>query len=205
VRAAAETFVRRVPAWTANAPGAVRARLVALKRRAGLLTDAAARDERTRLLREAMELDADRDPSNAMYQWLEVEAQYVASKGEAEAALERMPATGTYVSGFDAWAKGKAELLGGRRRDGIATLRSALESCTAMPTTDAAFARVPFAWMEAHLLLGEALEEEDRSAACEAYARVIDRWREPKPRSVSVEKARARAKARGCGAGTKAG
>jgi eukaryotic-like serine/threonine-protein kinase len=196
-RAVAEAFVRRVPAWTANAPGAVRARLVAIEKRAGRLTEARARDERTKLLREAMELDADRDPLNATYQWLAIEAQYVASKSEAEAALERMPSNDAAM-GFDGWGRGKAQLLGGRRREGIATLRTALDSCTIMPTTDGVFARVPFTWMEAQLLLGEALEEEDRAAACAAYARVLERWKDPKPRSVSVERARARAKARGC-------
>jgi eukaryotic-like serine/threonine-protein kinase len=196
-RAVAETFVRRVPAWIANAPRGMRARLVAIERRAGRITEAKAYEERTRLLREAMELDADRDPLNASYQWLEIEAQYVASKSEAAAALERMPA-GDAVIGFEGWARGKAELLGGRRREGIATLRAALESCTMMTMTDSAFARVPFTWMEAQLLLAGALEDEDRGAACDAYARVLDRWKDPKPRSVSVDRARSRAKARRC-------
>lgn len=129
-----------------------------------------------------------------VYHWLSIEAQYASSAAEAKEALARFPGAadaGVHVHGFEAWAAGKVHLLAGDHAEAVKALKSALATCTAMPTTDLAFARVPFSWMEAQLLLGEALEESDRSSACEAYARVIERWKDAKPRSVSVEKARA--------------
>jgi eukaryotic-like serine/threonine-protein kinase len=197
----AESFVRRLPAWTANAPTGVRARLVMLRRRAGLLDEAKAQAQRDELLRESMEMAFDGDPKKGIYFWLAIEAQYVTTRTEAKAALVRLPTVadaGAHVRGFDDWARGKVELLAGHTKEASKSLGAALATCTAMPTTDTAFLRVPFSWAEAQLLLGESLEETDRPGACDAYARVIDRWKDAKPRSVSVEKARSRARARGC-------
>lgn len=198
--AVAEAFVRRLPAWTANAPGGVRARLVALRLRAGRIGEVEARAQREALLREGM-ANSDPDPKKGLYHWLSIEGQYVSSPAQAKEALLRLPSlvdAGPSMHGFDQWARGKAELLAGNPRQAAEYLRGALATCTAMPTTDFAYSRVPFSWIEAQLLLGEALEEIDRPAACEAYARVIDRWKNAKPRSLSAEKARARARARGC-------
>jgi hypothetical protein len=50
-----------------------------------------------------------------------------------------------------------------------------------------------------HLLLGQALEAKgDNAGACEAYGFILDRWKNPKPRSITVEKAKERTKALAC-------
>ncbi len=198
-----ETFVRRLPAWTANAPSGVRAKLVALRHRLGRLDDKQAAAERAALHEEATELAHDPNPSQSMWQWLHIDAQYVTSASEAKEALARLDAIpkdagSTTLHGFSKWPRGKVELLAGSTTDAARSLEDALASCMAMPTTDEPWARMPFANMEARILLGDALAETDRNAACDAWARVIDQWKEAKPRSVSVERARARARARGC-------
>ena len=55
-------------------------------------------------------------------------------------------------------------------------------------------------WIHAHVVLGQALEQTgDTPGACAAYAVVLDRWKDAKPRSVSVDTATARSKALSCG------
>jgi serine/threonine-protein kinase len=198
--ALAETFVRRLPAWTANAPGGVRAKLIAMQRRAGKIDDARVRTERDALIKEGMEADHNPDPRKAIWFWLDIEAQYAASAEDAKNLMKRLPPLGDGglppPRGFDLWPRGKVELLSGDPRAASASLGTALSTCTLMPMTDGALMRLPFTWMEAQILMGDALEDRDR--ACEAYGRVLDRWKDAKPRSVSVEKARTRARARGC-------
>jgi hypothetical protein len=45
--------------------------------------------------------------------------------------------------------------------------------------------------MIARLMLGQALEAKgDKAGACEAYRYILDRWKNPRPRSITVEQAR---------------
>jgi hypothetical protein len=54
-------------------------------------------------------------------------------------------------------------------------------------------------WMRAHVQLGEALEKTgDAAGACSAYAVVLARWKDAKPRSISLEKAKERTQALMC-------
>jgi serine/threonine-protein kinase len=56
-----------------------------------------------------------------------------------------------------------------------------------------------FEQMRARLALGQAREQKgDRAAACAAYASVIERWGQARPRSITAEAARARAASLGC-------
>jgi serine/threonine-protein kinase len=53
--------------------------------------------------------------------------------------------------------------------------------------------------VQSHLYFGEASEQKgDVAAACDAYAFVIARWGNAKPKSVSADEARARSKKLGC-------
>jgi hypothetical protein len=67
-----------------------------------------------------------------------------------------------------------------------------------MAFTDDAWQRAPFSVMESRLMVGQMLESTDKSGACEAYAFVIEKWRNAKPKSLSVDRARSRSKALGC-------
>jgi hypothetical protein len=90
-------------------------------------------------------------------------------------------------------------LLAGQPQMALPSLRRGAASCAIFPTA-ATHRAYPVWWMRAHEMLGEALEQTgDKSGACEAYGVVLDRWKNPKPRSVTVEKARERVKTLACG------
>ena len=88
--------------------------------------------------------------------------------------------------------------MAGRPADALAPLRQAAGSCKVL-MDDESFGSDTIYWMRAHLMLGQALEQTgDTTAACSAYAVVLDRWRDAKPRSVTLDKARERSRALGC-------
>jgi serine/threonine-protein kinase len=98
----------------------------------------------------------------------------------------------------DAAFLGHALFLAGRTQDALPHLQAITTSCSAMPTTETIRAYTVL-WMRAHVELGQALEQTgDTAGACAAYAPVLDRWKNAKPRSVSLEKAKERSKALGC-------
>lgn len=123
----------------------------------------------------------------------------VTDGASAVAALEELPRFGMggkfgYVRGVservDALA-GHVFLLAGRFEEAIAHLKAATRRCMVL--------EYPFEHTQAHLWLGQALEQtKDRDGACAAYGVVLSRWGSAKPRSISAEQARARARALGC-------
>jgi serine/threonine-protein kinase len=87
--------------------------------------------------------------------------------------------------------EGVTYLLAGRIDEAIERLRFATRSCRAL--------RHPFEHVRAHDWLGRALEAKGLGhEACDAYAAVISRWGEAKPRSVTAQHARERLRALGC-------
>jgi serine/threonine-protein kinase len=86
---------------------------------------------------------------------------------------------------------GRAYLLAGRSGEAIALLQRAASSCMAL--------EFPFEHTRAHLWLGGAREASgDVDGACKAYAVVLERWGNARPRSAAADEARARTKALGC-------
>jgi eukaryotic-like serine/threonine-protein kinase len=121
--------------------------------------------------------------------------EHPANEAEAKAAVERLRAFGGNpppIASRRFWADdgpiGELFLLGGRPDDALARLRPAAARC--------ALAMEP---VQASLRLGEALEQMgDTKGACDAYARVTERWGRAKPRSVSADEARAHAQKLAC-------
>jgi predicted Ser/Thr protein kinase len=86
---------------------------------------------------------------------------------------------------------GRARWLAGDGDGAAADLEAAAQFCLAEDS--------PFAIRRSALLLGEIREsQKNQPAACAAYARVLARWGDAKPRSITADKARARSKALGC-------
>jgi eukaryotic-like serine/threonine-protein kinase len=82
---------------------------------------------------------------------------------------------------------GRTYLLAGRVDEALPFLRPDHQSCRGPGLKPLDFP------------LGQALEQTgDKEGACEAYAAVLDRWGEGKPRSITAEKAKARVRALGC-------
>jgi serine/threonine-protein kinase len=89
------------------------------------------------------------------------------------------------------YLRGKARWLTGDVEGAIADLEIASHYCL--------FEENPFVQPRAALLLGSIRESQhDQPAACAAYATVLARWGDAKPRSVTADEARARRKALGC-------
>ena len=143
--------------------------------------------------------------------WLEDERRNVAQSGlawtyafaapaetreQADEALAALPgyeplSSFVYYVGIPDAEIGRTYLLAGKTDTAIRHLTRAVATCTAF--------RHPFAHTQAALHLGEAFESKgDAVGACTAYAKVIARWGQAKPRSISAERARARSKALAC-------
>jgi hypothetical protein len=91
---------------------------------------------------------------------------------------------------------GRALLLGGHAADAVAPLQAAARSCDVLSTPSEGNT---IWWMRSHVLLGQALEQTgDHAGACAAYAVVLDRWKNAKPRSVTLEEAKERSRALAC-------
>ncbi|MDC0747075.1 serine/threonine-protein kinase [Polyangium mundeleinium] len=124
---------------------------------------------------------------------------YVAGIEREDEALEALSARPTDVprlgvsQGFDAGI-GRVLWLGGKREEAHPFFERAFRRCSR------------FEWimssMRADLLYGRALEARGaHDRACQAFARILARWGEAKPRSVTAEEARKHARALGCDAG----
>lgn len=86
---------------------------------------------------------------------------------------------------------GRALVLAGRAPDALPFLRVATSSCYALDD--------PFLHTQAHLWLGQALEQTaDPAGACAAYQVVVNRWGAAAPRSVTAEAAQKRLSALAC-------
>jgi tetratricopeptide (TPR) repeat protein/predicted Ser/Thr protein kinase len=126
--------------------------------------------------------------------WESVYASSVATPAEARDALAALPRFSAPVGRDFTWEvpKGRTYLLAGRAPEALPFLRRAAHACAELNWSYPEYVR-------GKELLGEALEATgDQPGACAAYADVIARWGNAKPRSVTAEKARARAAALGC-------
>ena len=189
------SFVSRSDAWSKSTQGdaGVDASLLLarLSVRAGALSQAdfAAR-------RAAWLEDERRNVAQSGLTWTYAFAAPAETKAEAEEALAALPAyqplsSFTYYVGIPDAEIGRTYLLAGQPDAAIRHLTKAVATCSAF--------RHPFAHTQAALHLGEALESKgDTAGACAAYAKVIARWGQAKPRSISAERARARSKVLAC-------
>ncbi len=117
-----------------------------------------------------------------------------ATPAEAREALAALPRFSPPIGRDAAWASGRGRtyLLAGRAPEALPFLRRAAHACAELNWSYPEY-------VHAKELLGEALEATgDQAGACAAYADVIARWGNAKPRSVTAEKARARVAALGC-------
>ena len=112
---------------------------------------------------------------------------------EAKRAIAELPAFGRLTwetNDGDAWT-GKALLLAGETDRALAVLQAAIRQCSGIYD--------PFEYVRRSLFLGQAREaKHDESGACEAYAFVLKRWGNAKPKSVMADEAKKRSKALGC-------
>jgi eukaryotic-like serine/threonine-protein kinase len=111
---------------------------------------------------------------------------YIAKAAEAEGTLQHL---GGRV--------GKVYLMAGKTDAALVSLRRVAAMCNVLSLYRSG--RQTIAYMHDHLWFGEALEAKgDKPGACEAYAVILDRWKNAKPRSVTVEKAKERSHVLGC-------
>ena len=188
-------FVSRSDAWSKSTQGdaGVDASLVLarLSMRAGGLSQAGLTARRETWLE-----DERRNVAQSGLTWTYAFAALAETKAEAEEALAALPgyqplSSFTYYVGIPDAEIGRTYLLAGQADAAIPHLTKAVATCSAF--------RHPFAHTQAALHLGEALESTgDMAGACAAYAKVIARWGQAKPRSISAERARARSKVLAC-------
>ena len=188
-------FVSRSDAWSKSTQGdaGVDASLVLarLSMRAGGLSQAGLTARRETWLE-----DERRNVAQSGLTWTYAFAALAETKAEAEEALAALPgyqplSSFTYYVGIPDAEIGRTYLLAGQADAAIPHLTKSVATCSAF--------RHPFAHTQAALHLGEALESTgDMAGACAAYAKVIARWGQAKPRSISAERARARSKVLAC-------
>lgn len=88
-------------------------------------------------------------------------------------------------------ALGRTYLLSGNTSSALGPLRAATRRCDALVE--------PIGHTRGFAALGRALEDSgDKAGACEAYGRVLARWRDAKPRSVTAEDMLSRVRVLGC-------
>jgi len=167
--------------------------LLAVSRRAGLVTPSAFEAERAAWLREVEKEYPGTAPGA---EWFVAYAQVASTPEEARAALDRMPdprVVAPFVPLGLEWISvmGRLYWLAGRYDDALPYLREVTRDCCTL--------KVPFRNTLASYQLGEVLSAKgDKEGACGAYRVVLDRWGASKA-SVTAKEAAARVKALGCG------
>ena len=189
------SFVSRSDAWSKSTQGDdgidASLTLARLSTRAGGLSQAAFVARRSTWLEEQR-----RNVAQSGLAWTYAFAAPAETKEQADEALAALPgyeplSSFVYYVGIPDAEVGRTYLLAGNVDTAIRYLTRAVAACTAF--------RHPFVHTQAALRLGEALEAKgDGAGACSAYAKVIARWGQAKPRSISAERARARSKALAC-------
>jgi serine/threonine-protein kinase len=196
--AEAEAFERRAVAWAQDDPLGVRLRIVYMRAAAGHLDRTSQAAALGGLQQKA--------PGNAGPHLASLLAGlWVTTPDQAAEVVASTADAGDDSSGgpepvmVRALALGRARLMAGNPAQALGPLRRAAQSCKIF-MDDESHAADTIWWIRAHALLGQALEQTgDNPGACAAYAAVLDRWKDSKPRSVSVDTARARSKALSCG------
>jgi tetratricopeptide (TPR) repeat protein len=189
------SFVSRSDAWSKSTQGDdgidASLTLARLSTRPGGLSQAEFVARRSAWLE-----DERRNVAQSGLAWTYAFAAAAETKEQADEALTALPgyeplSSFVYYVGIPDAEVGRTYLLAGKADKAIRHLTRAVATCTAF--------RHPFAHTQAALHLGEAFESMgDIAGACGAYAKVIARWGEAKPRSISAERARARSKALAC-------
>ncbi len=200
-RAAASAYVEQADSWTAESSLTHGVDLWPYLYRLGRGGSGGLEAERAKWIATRGEMGAVRGVL-----WIYAYAAPALTRDEADAALRALP---EYVPlspvvvgmgfpsndvGIPDGEVGRVYLLANRVDEALPFLRHAVAECGVFHS--------PFAHVHAALDLGRALEaKSDTPGACDAYARVLARFGNAKPRSVSADTARARRKALGCGAG----
>jgi tetratricopeptide (TPR) repeat protein/predicted Ser/Thr protein kinase len=195
----AQDFLRRRTAWREEARGDDTAiardptpTLLLAERDARLLSPDEFESQRGAWVAAWMEKA---QPNCRSFVWLHGYAAIAETGDDAARALSEQPKYGPMPSYApntlgDAFI-GKTYLLAGRAAEALPFLERATRSCLALLT--------PFDHTAAHAALGQALASAGRrDAACAAYAVVLARWGNARPRSVTAEKVRALARGLGC-------
>jgi serine/threonine-protein kinase len=201
--AEAEAFERKAAAWAQDDPLGVRLRLVFMRGEAGRLDRAAQAAAVEGLLHSgalAGEDEKGRELAVAR------QGLYLTRPEQAAAVLASLGDAGIEARGgaqhglAHALEVGRARFIAGAPARALAPLRYAAQSCKILMDEESDQADT-LHWIHAHVLLGQALEQTgDTPGACAAYAAVLDRWKDAKPRSLSLETARGRSKALACAA-----
>jgi serine/threonine-protein kinase len=193
--AEAESFERKASAWTQDAPTGVRQRLAFMRYAAGKI-DLAALNRALAALSGASSAPA---ASLQHRDWLFAAARDVGTFEQADELRAELADAGALdLAGFPdpSFFVGRALLLARQPAGAVAPLRQAAQSCHVMTLSGWGSTIL---WMRAHVLLGQALEQTgDSAGACAAYAVVMDRWKNARPRSITLEKAKERSKALSC-------
>jgi serine/threonine-protein kinase len=188
----ADDYMRRTAGLTKNWNPWVHAFLLAAQRRMHRISEAEYRASRDRFFEET------KAKGDLLGAWLSAYTPAVHSADDAREALAAQP-QGLTLPSFegdilDAHWLGRTYLLAGRLDDAIPMLRRAVAACPAADYGGFWF------HLQAAETLGEALEQKgDKDGACAAYAEILSKWGNAKPRSVSADAARAHAKKLGCG------
>ena len=186
----ADEAERRAAGWTGGGSGALMVAMAAARERAGRIDEPAF----ARILQQALR----DDPRTFAYGF---NLERLATREQAIDALALAPdasVSDPLAPIEQAAFLGHAYFEAGRVQEALPHLRQITNTCSTLPTADTIRAYTVL-WMRAHVELGQALEQTgDAAGACDAYAPVLDRWKNAKPRSVSLEKAKERSKALAC-------
>jgi eukaryotic-like serine/threonine-protein kinase len=198
--AVAEKYLQRFAGWPHGFYGRARPVALALLRRQGLVSEAQFTSERRDWEREERDKNL---PIEQNLAWFDYEARLTRTPEEALGALAVLPESlplpkpkGLHWNDDPIYLQhqegmGRTYLLGGRPRDAREPLALVTRSCMGLGE--------PWAYVEAYEELGQALEAlNDPAGACRAYAAVLTRWGNARPRSSSAEEARKRMAALHC-------
>jgi serine/threonine protein kinase/tetratricopeptide (TPR) repeat protein len=196
---AADSFLKRMNAWTEPTGGSSAMLFLSYRLRAGAIS----RDEYERIRGEAMEKFRARwtsagrklDDDFAWLAWSMAYGTGVTTAEEAHAAADAMPKVRSKAVDSGRWASvdlaaGRTYALAGLFDQALAALGRAGSPCLVL--TD------PVERTGAQLYLGMALEGTgDKDGARAAYRAVVERWGKANARSVTAEKAKQRLAALG--------
>jgi serine/threonine-protein kinase len=197
--ATAQTYLDRVPTWIPDPSGNDETILVdptplmaAIVRRAGRDDAAGERRRRDAWIAETRARTA---PFFQRAMWFPAYALPAETSADADEALAALPnyepLPARRIFSLPDALLGKVYLLAGRPADALPHLERGAAACRALDE--------PILHVRAHYDLGRAREATgDKAGACSAYAAVLARWGDAKPRSVTADAARARVKALAC-------
>jgi serine/threonine-protein kinase len=191
---AADSFLRKMNAWTEQATGDPTLLFLSYRLRAGAIT----RDEYDKARTDALERFRNKwtgagrklDDDFAWLSWSMAYGTEVVTADEARAAVDAMPKTASKAAESGRWpaidlAAGKTYALVGQYEHALTPLKRIGSPCLALVD--------PVNRIGADFYLGMALEGTgDADGARTSYRRVLERWGKAKPRSVTGEQAKKR-------------